>query len=60
MQYLLMIYRSEAEFGKMDAAARKEMIGGIWRVHPVHYPERPFQGRRRLAADDDGDHGAGP
>jgi len=25
MQYLLMIYRSEAEFGKMDAAARKEM-----------------------------------
>ncbi|MEH2495907.1 hypothetical protein V1294_002386 [Bradyrhizobium sp. AZCC 1678] len=23
MQYLLMIYRSEAEFGKMDAAARK-------------------------------------
>ena len=27
MQYLLMIYRSEAEFGKMDAAARKEMSG---------------------------------
>jgi hypothetical protein len=26
MQYLLMIYRSEAEFGKMDAAARKEML----------------------------------
>ena len=25
MQYLLMIYRSEAELGKMDAAARKEM-----------------------------------
>ena len=25
MQYLLMIYRSEAEFAKMDAAARKEM-----------------------------------
>src|SRR5688500_16297472 len=25
MQYLMMIYRSEAEFGKMDAAARKEM-----------------------------------
>ncbi|KRR01482.1 MULTISPECIES: YciI family protein [Bradyrhizobium] len=23
MQYLLLIYRSEAEFGKMDAAARK-------------------------------------
>jgi hypothetical protein len=27
MQYLLMIYRSEAEFGKMDAAARKSMTG---------------------------------
>src|SRR5215218_3311789 len=27
MQYLLMIYRSEAEFGKMDAAARKELSG---------------------------------
>jgi hypothetical protein len=27
MQYLLMIYRSEDEFGKMDAAARKEMSG---------------------------------
>ncbi len=27
MQYLLMIYRSEAEFGKMDAAARKAMSG---------------------------------
>jgi hypothetical protein len=27
MQYLLMIYRSEAEFGKMDAAARKNMTG---------------------------------
>ena len=25
MQYPLMIYRSEAELGKMDAAARKEM-----------------------------------
>ena len=25
MQYLLMIYRSEAELGNMDAAARKEM-----------------------------------
>ena len=25
MQYLLMIYRSEAELGKMDVAARKEM-----------------------------------
>src|ERR1700761_2175689 len=25
MQYLLMIYRSEAELGKMDAAARKDM-----------------------------------
>src|ERR1700709_1566769 len=25
MQYLLMIYRSEAEFGKMDAAARQKM-----------------------------------
>lgn len=25
MQYLLMIYRSEAEFGKMDVAARKNM-----------------------------------
>jgi hypothetical protein len=25
MQYLLMIYRSEAELGKMDPAARKEM-----------------------------------
>jgi hypothetical protein len=27
MQYLLLIYRSEAEFVKMDAAARKEMSG---------------------------------
>ena len=27
MQYLLMIYRSEAEFGKMDAAARQKMAG---------------------------------
>ena len=26
MQYLLMIYRNEAEFGKMDAAARKKMM----------------------------------
>ncbi|NOJ42025.1 YciI family protein [Bradyrhizobium australiense] len=25
MQYLLMIYQNEAEFGKMDAAARKEL-----------------------------------
>ena len=25
MQYLLMVYRSEAEAGKMDAAARQEM-----------------------------------
>ena len=25
MQYLLMIYRTEAELGKMDAAARKQM-----------------------------------
>jgi hypothetical protein len=25
MQYLLMIYRSEAEYGKTDAAARQEM-----------------------------------
>ena len=25
MQYLLMIYRSEAEFGKMDVVARKQM-----------------------------------
>ena len=27
MQYLLMIYRSEAELGQMDAAARKAMTG---------------------------------
>ena len=27
MQYLLMIYRSEAEFGNMDAAARQTMMG---------------------------------
>jgi hypothetical protein len=27
MQYLLMIYRSEAELGKMDAAARQKMAG---------------------------------
>jgi hypothetical protein len=27
MQYLLMIYQSEAELGKMDAAARKAMSG---------------------------------
>jgi hypothetical protein len=27
MQYLLMIYRSEAEFGKMDPAARKNLVG---------------------------------
>ena len=26
MQYLLMIYRSEAELGKMDAAARQQML----------------------------------
>ena len=26
MQYLLMIYRNEAEYGKMDAAARKKMM----------------------------------
>jgi hypothetical protein len=26
MQYLLLIYRSEAELGKMDAAARREMM----------------------------------
>jgi hypothetical protein len=26
MQYLLLIYRSEAEVGKMDAAARQEMM----------------------------------
>jgi hypothetical protein len=25
MQYLLMVYRSEAEFGKMDAAARQKL-----------------------------------
>ena len=25
MQYLLLVYRSEAELGKMDAAARKQM-----------------------------------
>ena len=25
MQYLLLIYRSEAELGKMDAAARKQV-----------------------------------
>ena len=25
MQYLLMVYRNEAEFGKMDAAARKSL-----------------------------------
>jgi hypothetical protein len=25
MQYLLMVYRNEAEFGKMDAAARQKM-----------------------------------
>src|SRR3981189_3027819 len=25
MQYLLMVYRNEAEFGKLDAAARKKM-----------------------------------
>ena len=60
MQYLLMIYRSEAELGKNGTAAREEMIGGIRRVHPVHYPERPFQGRRRPTADDNGDHGARP
>jgi hypothetical protein len=27
MQYLLMIYRNEADLGKMDAAARKAMTG---------------------------------
>ena len=27
MQYLLMIYRNEADIGKMDAAARKAMTG---------------------------------
>ena len=27
MQYLLMIYRNEAELGKMDAAARQKMMG---------------------------------
>jgi hypothetical protein len=27
MQYLLLVYRSEAELGKMDAAARKQMTG---------------------------------
>ena len=27
MQYLLMIYRNEAEVGKMDAAARQKMMG---------------------------------
>jgi hypothetical protein len=25
MQYLLMVYRNDAEFGKMDAAARKQL-----------------------------------
>ena len=48
MQYLLMIYRNEAEHAKMDAATRQENDGGIWRLHPVHHPERQFQGRRRL------------
>ena len=50
MQYLLMIYRSEAELGKMDAATRQKMIGRIRRLHPGHHPERPLQGRRPAAA----------
>ena len=58
MQYLLMIYRNEAELRQNGSRrARKEMTRGIRRVHAVHRPERPFQGRRRFAADDDGDHG---
>ena len=48
MQYLLMIYLNEAKLGQMDAAERQEDDGGIRHVHPVHHPERQFQGRRRL------------
>ncbi len=29
MQYLLMIYLNEAEFGKMDAAARKNLTAAL-------------------------------
>ena len=58
MQYLLLIYRNDAEYGKMGAAAEGNERG-IWRVHPGHRSERPFQGRRRLAADDDRDHRTG-
>jgi len=50
MQYLLMIYQNEAEYGKMGRRHRSENAGGIWRVHPVHYPERQFQGRRPAAS----------
>src|SRR5258708_22869974 len=38
---------------------RPEGNGGIRCVHPVHRPERQFQGRSPAAAEHDGDHGAG-
>ena len=33
MQYLLLIYDSEAVLGKMSAADQAKMYGGIWQVY---------------------------
>ena len=54
MQYLLMIYRSEAEFGKMDAAARKEMSVEYGAFTQSIVQSGHFKAGDALAADNDG------
>ena len=60
MQYLLMIYRSEAEAGKMDAAARQAMSAEYGAFTQSIIQSGNFKAGDGIATGDDGDHGARP
>src|SRR5476651_1872775 len=57
MQYLLMIYRNEADLGKMDAAARQTMMGEYGAFTQSIIQSGNFKAGE-AAADHDGDHRA--
>ena len=58
MQYLLLIYRNEAELSKMTPADRQAMSAEYGAYTQSIVQSGQFQGRRRASADHDGDHRA--
>ena len=56
MQYLLMIYRNEAELGKMDAAERQKVQAEYGAFTQSIIQSGNFKAGDGLAADDDRDH----